>query len=202
MKNIKFSDFPSNSENPFMNKAIEQIGQSTVRRYRSSTGTSKNAILHAVDTNTGQIVGHTAFIRQIEVDEQEFIKFYLKEFKAFCGLSEKAMKIFNYVLKQLKPNTDEFLFIMPDCINDTGYKTKTSIYQGLTELIQAEVIAKGKTDVLYYINPNMIFNGNRLTFARTYVKKQNEKEISLKDKKELADKDQLSLNLFDDSEEP
>lgn len=195
---MKFSDFPSNNENPFMNKAIEQIGQSVVRKYRSSTGTSKNAILHAVDTNTGEIKGHTAFIRQIEVDEQEFIKFYLREFKSFCGLSEKAMKIFNYILKQLKPNTDEFLFIMSDCINDTGYKTKPSIYQGLTELIQAEVIAKGKTDVLYYINPMMIFNGNRATFAKTYVKKNKEREASAKEKKELSNKDQLSLNLFND----
>lgn len=195
---MKFSDFPSNNENPFMKKAIEQIGQSVVRKYRSSTGTSKNAILHAVDTNTGEIKGHTAFIRQVEVDEQEFVKFYLRELKSFCGLSEKAMKIFNYILKQLKPNTDEFLFLMSECISDTGYKTKTSIYQGLTELIKAEVIAKGKTDVLYYINPMMIFNGNRATFARTYVKKNQERDSFAKDKRDLTNKDQLSLDLFND----
>jgi hypothetical protein len=197
MKNKKFSEFPNNRENPFMKEAVEQIGQSVVKKYRSSTGTSRNAILHAVDTNTGEIRGHTAFIRQIEVDEQEFVKFYLREFKAFCGLSEKAMKIFNYILNQLKPNSDEFLFIMADCMEETGYKTKPSIYSGLTELIQSEVIAKGKTDILYFINPMMIFNGNRLTFARTYVKKTKEKDV-LNSKRELEERNQLSLNLFDD----
>lgn len=196
MKNKKFSEFPNNSENPFVEKAIEQIDKNVVRKYKSSTGTSRSAVLLAVDPNNGDVKGHSAFIRQVEVDEQEFIKFYLREFSAFCGLSEKAMKIFNFILKQLKPNSDVFLFIMSDCIKAAGYKTKTSIYQGLTELIQAEVIAKGKTDVLYFINPMMVFNGSRVTFARTYVKKTEKREALERKKKEL-DNGQLSLNLFD-----
>lgn len=192
----KFSDFPNNKENPFMQEAIVQIEKSIVRKCRSSTGTSRSAVLHAIDPSTGEFKGHTAFIRQIEVDEQEFIKFYLKEFKAFCGLSEKAMRIFNFILKQLKPNSDEFMFLINDCIDEVGYKSKTSIYNALTELIQADVIAKGKTDTLYFINPNMIFNGNRVTFARSYIKKNIEKAVSRDEKRALAMKDQLSL--FDD----
>lgn len=33
---MKFSDFPINNENPFMNKAIEQINQNVIKKYRSS----------------------------------------------------------------------------------------------------------------------------------------------------------------------
>ena len=84
----KFSDYEKNRENPFMSQAMEQINNHTVKKYRSSTGTDKRAVLQAMDSQTGEILGHTSFIRQIECDEQEFIKFYLRDFQVFFGLSE------------------------------------------------------------------------------------------------------------------
>lgn len=185
----KFSDFSKNTENPFLLQAIQEINNNAVKKYRSSTGTDRRAVLQAIDPDTGETLGYTSFIRQIEVDEQEFVKFYLRDFKVFYGLSEKAIKIFGYILKQIKPNSDEFFFYVNDCIKETGYKTKASIYAGLTELITNEIIARGRADVQFFINPMVIFNGNRITFAKTYVKK---KAISASSKA-LPDATQLDL---------
>ena len=59
----------------------------------------------------------------------------------------------------------------------TQYKSDTSIRIGLTNLLKNEIIARGRNDSLYFINPMVAFNGNRITFAKTYVKKQKSKEM-------------------------
>lgn len=193
---VKYSDYEKNKENPFLKDAIEQINNRTVKKYRSATGTDKKAVLQAVDSQTGEVLGHTTFIRQIECDEEEFIKFYLRDFRVFFGLSEKAMRVFGYILTQLRPNSDEFVFIVEDCLNNTPYKGKNSIYSALAELISAEVIARGRSEVFFYINPMVIFNGSRVTFAKTYV---NKSAVTRAAKKEIENKKQL--NLFADPED-
>lgn len=188
----KFSDFEKNKENPFLKQAIEEINQNIVKKYRSATGTDQRAILQAYDPSTGENLGQTSFIRQMEVDEKEFVKFYLRDFKAFYGLSEKAIRIFGYILTKLIPNKDEFIFLLEECMDATGYQSKRPIYAGLTELIQAEIIARGRTEVFYYINPMVVFNGNRVTFAKTYVKKTTTKSLKTQ-QREISNTNQLDL---------
>jgi hypothetical protein len=72
----------------------------------------------------------------------------------------------------LLPKKDMFYFTLEDCMIYTGYKSHKSIHQGLAFLLKAEIIARGKTEYIYYINPMVAFNGDRITFAKTYVKKQ------------------------------
>ncbi len=85
---------------------------------------------------------------------------------------------------QLTPNKDEFIFDRDDCLTYTKYKNPASIFEGLSSLLSNEIIARGKTDYKYYINPMIAFNGNRITFAKTYVKNQ---------KKSSTDPNQMSL---------
>lgn len=174
-KLYKLSNYEFNEENPFLKQAVQQVQNSIVRKYKTASNTDQRAVLKAFDENTGEILGSTQFIRQIEVDEEQFAKVYLSNFSAFFELKQQAIKVFGYILTQLVPNKDEFVFLLDDCIKYTGYKTKASVFQGLGQLVQNEIIARGKTDFLYYINPMIVFNGNRITFAKTYVKKQKNK---------------------------
>ena len=73
------------------------------------------------------------------------------------------------------------------------YKTDKAVYKGLAELVKAEIIARGPADNLWFINPLIVFNGDRVTFAKTYVRK---KTLAAQ-KKEEAEKRQLSLG-FDE----
>lgn len=171
------SEFKLNKENPFLKQAVEQVNQNIVKKYKTATKTGEKAILQAFDPNSGEVVGHTQFIRQIEVDEEQFAKLYLSNFSAFFDLKPQAIRVFGYILKQLVPNKDEFVFLLEDCQEYTGYKSSTSVRIGLTSLLENEIIARGKTDFLYFINPMVAFNGNRITFAKTYVKKQKKIQI-------------------------
>lgn len=164
------TDFKLNKENPFLSQAVEQVEKNLVKKYKAATRTGEKAILKAYDEGTGEVLGHTQFIRQIEVDEEQFAKFYLSNFSAFFDLKPQAIKVFGYILKQLVPNRDEFSFFIDDCLSYTGYKSDTSVRIGLTNLLKNQIIARGRNEYFYFINPMVVFNGNRITFAKTYIR--------------------------------
>lgn len=166
------TSFESNKENPFLKQAVEQIQNNIVKKYKTATKTGESAILQAIDTKTGELLGHTQFVRQVELDEEKFTKVYLSQFSAFFDLKPQALRVFGYILNQLIPNRDEFIFILEDCMKYTSYKSDTSIRIGLSSLLLNNIIARGRADNLYFINPMVTFNGNRVTFARTYIKKK------------------------------
>ena len=169
--------YKKNKENPFLRQALEEINDNIVKKYKTASRTGEKAILQAINPETGQIVGHTQFIRQIEVDEQQFTKMYLNNFSAFWGLKSQAIKVFGYIMTKLIPGKDQFIFLMDEAKEHTGYKSDKSIYIGLASLLENEVIARGPADVLFFINPMVAFNGNRVTFAKTYVKKKKKSKF-------------------------
>ena len=173
---ISLLDFAKNKENPFLKEAVEQIQQSIVKKYKNTSGSSRNAILQAVNSD-GELVGHTSFIQQIEVDEEQFTKIYLSQFSAFWNLKTQAIRVFGYIMTKLVPKQDLFSFFLDECMEYTGYKSEKSVYIGLASLLQNQIIARGRNDSHYFINPMIAFNGDRVTFAKTYVKKQKGKIV-------------------------
>ena len=173
-------DFEKNKENPFLKEALEKVEKKVVKKYKSSSGTSKKAIFQAVDSE-GNPVGHTSFIRQVEVDEEEFTKIYLSQFSAFFDLKQNGIRVFGYVMTKLVPNKDMFMFFLDECMEYTGYKSHKSVHSGLAQLLNCGIIARGRSDNFYFINPMVIFNGDRISFTKTYVNKNgnsiNEKNV-------------------------
>lgn len=172
--NLSLLDFSKNKENPFLKEAVEQIQQNIVKKYKNAGGSSRSAILQAVNSD-GELVGHTSFIKQIEVDEEQFTKVYLSQFSAFWSLKTQAIRVFGYIMTKLIPKQDLFSFFIDECMEHTGYKSEKSVYIGLASLLQNHIIARGRNDSHYFINPMIAFNGDRVTFAKTYVKKRKNK---------------------------
>ena len=177
MKVKKITDFEKNIENPFLKDAIEQIQENVVKKYKTASNTDQKAILQAYDPSTGEVLGHTQFIRQIEVDEEKFTKIYLSQFSAFFELNQQGIKVFGYIMTKLTPKQDMFIFLMDECREYTGYKNHRSVHQGVSALLENKIIARGPSDSLYFINPMIAFNGDRVSFTKTYVKKQKGKVI-------------------------
>ena len=162
---LKLSDFQRNKENPFMKQAIEDIENHVVKKYKSSTGSDKKAVVAVADTDTGEVF-RTSFIRQIEVDEEQFAKLYLNNFAAFFDLSQAAIRVFGYIMTCMKPKNDMIMFILEDCLEYTKYTSKGTVYRGLAELVKAEIIARGINENLWFINPLIVFNGDRVSFTK------------------------------------
>jgi intergrase/recombinase len=180
MSQFTLGKYIMNNKNPFIEKAINEINDNIVKKYKNATGTDKKAILQAFDPKTGEMLGHTTFVRQIEVDEDQFTKVYLSQFHSFFDLGTQGIRVFGYIMSKLIIGQDMFIFILNDVMEYTKYTSKSSVFIGIGQLLKAEIIARGPSDSLYYINPLVIFNGNRVTYARTYVKKQKESKLDPK----------------------
>ncbi|MEY3746425.1 MAG: hypothetical protein RLZZ354_514 [Pseudomonadota bacterium] len=166
--------FEKNRTNPFIDKAIDNI--ETVKK-KQFINTTNKAEIQMIVNNSGDTVGHSAFMRFIEVDEERFTKLYLSQFEAFWDLPKSAMRVFGYIMHQLKPKNDRFDFFYDECQEYTKYKSLQPIYDGLTSLCENGIIARGYNENVYFINPLIIFNGDRVTFAKTYIKKKKSQQI-------------------------
>jgi hypothetical protein len=181
-------------ENPFVEKAIRDI--KIVQRTQVVRPQNQNEIQLIVNSGSGEVQGHTAFMRYVEVDEEQFAKVYLSQFAAFWELTKPAIRVFGYILTRVKPKQDYFYFDMEDCMTYTGYTHRNNILTGLSCLIECGIIARSNKAYKYFINPLVVFNGDRVSFAKTYIKRKKEKvnsqQLSMFDKHEdLTDQAQL-----------
>lgn len=186
----RLSSFPQNTKNPFLKQAIQEVDRHIVHKWKNTAGSDQKAISLVIDPDSGEIVGQTTFMRQIEVDEDKFTKLYLTQFQAFFDLTTAGIRVFGYVMTCMKPKNDMIYFDRDECMEYTKYKSVESVYRGLTELLNAGIIARGKNDNVYFINPLIIWNGDRARFVTEYVKKS-------KKKKQLEDKNQLTIDFPD-----
>lgn len=177
-------DFTAYDENPFVEKAVQDI--KIVRRQQIIRPRNKDEIQMITSTD-GEVTGYSQFMRFIEVEEEKFAKLYLSQLASFWELSKPAIRVFSYILTVLKPKQDLFIFIMEDCLQYAGYSSERSVFEGLTGLIEANIIARSSHHLKYYINPLVVFNGDRVTFAKTYVKKKKEREEAVKNQLDLFD---------------
>lgn len=168
----KITNHEGFEENPFIEKAIEDI--EIVKKTQIIRAKERSEVKLIVDEKSGNVEGHTAFMRFIEVDEEKFAKLYLSQLSVFWDLPKPAIKVFSYIMTILIPKKDEFYFFMEDCLKYTNYSSERSVFEGLSSLIDAGIIARSSNNVKYFINPLVVFNGSRVTFARTYIKKKND----------------------------
>lgn len=171
---IKVSTAPIFDENPFVERAIERIQENTVTKKRFLKG-AKGVESIIVDGSNGEIKGHSAFVHLIEVDEDRFAKLYLSQFGAFWELDKASIRVFGYILSNLLPHKDIVYIDIEEAMKHTQYNSKKTIFTGLGKLISLGIIARSSNHMKYFINPMMFFNGDRVTFARTYVKKKKDK---------------------------
>lgn len=175
-ENRKVSDFPMNIENPFLKEMIQDM--EPAHRRRLVTPTNKEVVQTVYNDKSGEVIGHTAFMQYVEVDDHQFAKLYLNNIAAFWDLPKPAIRVFSYIMTTIKPNQDKVYFLLDECIEYTGYKSKTMVFTGLAALLENKIIARGRTFFEFFINPLVAFNGNRITFAKTYIKKKIKKQAS------------------------
>ena len=78
------------------------------------------------------------------------------------------------------------VFDRKKCMEYTKYKSEKAIYKGLAELVAAEVIARGPADNLWFINPLIVFNGDRASYTREIIKKKRTQPKKEEDKNQLS----------------
>ena len=169
---MKLYEYKLNTENPFLNETAYHIerGEKVILM-----GNKDKDLM--IDKETGDVQAHSVFAKRVKIDKAQFAKIYLGSLAAWFDLSKTGIRMFTYIVQMLKPNSDTFMLNYKKCMEQTGYKSKKSITSGLKELIENKFIARGENQYIYFINPTIFFNGDRITFLERYeIKKEKEQK--------------------------
>jgi len=142
-----------------------------------------------VNNDTGEVVGtHTIAIKK--VDSEQFIKLFTQNIAWAFDLSSAGIKAFTVVawIVQNEALNKDTIVISAYSIEEFNARNQKNIslqtfYRGLRELEKNKIIAKHQAQALYFINPNFIFNGDRVAFT-TII--EREKEPTLFDEENNA----------------
>jgi hypothetical protein len=135
------------------------------------------------------------------VDNDKYVKIYTGFITQWFDLTQAAQKILAYIITILPINKDVIHLPLDMLSAATGYTSESSMYIALNELINKRIIARSKETYFYFINPNFLFNGNRIVFADAIQRNPqaiHERMVILDD---LATKDSLAgvrLNVADE----
>lgn len=154
------------------------------RRVQLSTFGKDDNIL--VNQSTGEVLGtHVTTFKK--VDTEKFVKLFSQNIALTFDLNSAGIKAFNILIwaVQKKALGKDIVMLdsitLEDFIEDQEKDIRISVTtykRGLNELEKSQIIAKAKRKGWYYINPNFIFNGDRIAFT-TLIERENNKDLVL-----------------------
>ena len=154
------------TSNPFLKDFIVETKGKQVAV--TTLGAKSNVL---VSNDTGEIQG-TQVVTYKKVDSAEFVKLFSRNIALTFDLKSAGIKAFNvliWLIQVYGMNTDIVTIdsITLDEFNQLHEKklSITTLKRGMNELEEAKIIAKAARRGSYYINPNFVFNGNRIVFS-------------------------------------
>ena len=159
--------------NPFIDDTY------TIKTRRRSYTVAKGATI--IDATTGQVEGETTVAQIREVDAEQFVKIFTASIAVMFDLSADANRCYLLLFRcvQGAPNTDtiDMDFIKAQAMSAalTGKAiSERAYYRGMKELAAAGVVASSVRQGWYFINPAMLFNGDRARFLIELRRKRDE----------------------------
>ena len=163
--------YPIYSANPFVHRIV-------INQRKKSIVVSRGD-LDIVDKD-GDYIAPATVGSFIQVEQDEFIKVYTKEMRAFFDLSRVGTRMIGIVFRAcqiLSINKSEIFLSYKEAIeiyntiSENEKFSESSYTRGIKELLNKEFIAEHPRGLgWFYTNPNIFFNGNRLRFVREYCK--------------------------------
>jgi hypothetical protein len=172
----KIKEYKTNKRNPFIDETITHV---EVGNKMIMVTQKDHDLLIGSD---GNVKGHTILAVRKKVDKAQFMKVYYEAFRNLYDLSKSALRTFGFIAEIVKdtPNKDTFMIDFDLCGTTTGYSRKT-INSALAELIGNKFIARGPNPYIYYLNPTVFFNGDRLTLLESYELEDNPKLVQIEE---------------------
>jgi hypothetical protein len=168
----------SYSENPFMSGSIVQI---VGKKKRYSIAAKSDVITSREGVVKGGIE-HT-IVRL--VDDSKFVKVFSDGVAGMYDLKSGGGKVFRYLFSQVQkfPNVDRIYLYFLDAVEEPWSISKTVFFRGMAELLEKGFIARSESPNMFYLNPAMIWNGDRFRFVNEYrrISKNQQAEIEIID---------------------
>jgi hypothetical protein len=130
---------------------------------------------HLIDASTGEITNINAIYQRKTVDSERFAKVYLDGVTKAFELGSAARKVFSIVLKTCQKDTDKLYlnFMVAQSTQNIDGLSERTFQRGVAELIEKGFIASSKMPSMFWINPHLFFNGDRVRFITEYTKQKS-----------------------------
>jgi hypothetical protein len=169
--------------NPFLQNMIVPIKE---KRIKLSVLGNDNNIL--INQDTGEINGtHIATFKK--VDRKQFVKLFTSNIAMTFDLSSSGIKTFTVLVWSVqkkalcKDEVDLDGITLDEFIEEHKEKklklSLSTFKRGINELEKAMIIAKTMRQGRYFINPNFVFNGDRIVFS-TIIEEEKSKNRDYK----------------------
>lgn len=191
---VRISDAPVYKLNPAGDIAIDRRKKITVLK--------SNVPATAADWQTGEITeGSMAFVNAETVDRERFVKVYLEGMNAYERLKTTGRKVFMLLFAQMRENMNQPGILLSRAAARRHNITinESDFTRGIIQLINCEFIWRSEDANMYWINPEYMFNGNRITFVKQYRLAQSASQHPLKTELMAAARmpDRLTLKPID-----
>lgn len=178
--------------NPFIEGMVIPIRGQNVQL--SKLGKDNNIL---VNQTTGEIHGtHVTTYRK--VDAEQFVKLFTANIALTFDLKAAGIKAFNVLVWMLQ-NTSISKDLVPldkfaldSFLKAHDYRkppiklSQPTFWRGLAELEAAQIIAKHVRQGWYFINPNFVFNGDRVAFTAVIERKSKLPDEDIKELKKTT----------------
>lgn len=170
----KEMEYQYNSSNPFLAPIVEHIEDS---KHRKVIGQSFQDV---IDKPTGAISKQKILVlgEQKVVDNEQYCKLYMGQIRSFFGLSKKALMMLQYIMDNIKYSDDKICLYYPHLQESLGL-IKSTMYGCVNQLLKAGIIARASTPGCYYINPAVVFKGDRIAIVQQFVRNNIPNEYDL-----------------------
>lgn len=151
--------------NPFVGDALAATKIGT----RKITNADGNRML-VVCEQSGEIMAPAGFWHAQEVDKSQFVKLFVNGVKALKDLSGSGTKVFEvlYLRVQQAIGKDQIWLTYPSLDQAATPMSEATYYRGMRELLEKGFLAESTTPGLYFLNPDFLWNGDRLAFVKEY----------------------------------
>ena len=143
--------------NPFLRDVVATLGDKRV-------AVAMKSDMVEIDQQTGEMTRIPGQItKMISADREGFVKLYTAQIDAFFELSYAGRTVVKYLIHMHQNEANRHLFILhPSHAKEAGFEiSKTTWYNGITDLIEKKIIAASTVTNAFFLNPAIFFNGDR-----------------------------------------
>lgn len=168
--------------NPFVSTAIVSTKTRRV--------TNKKGDMMVVSTETKEIVAPMAgFWHSEEVDNTKFVKLYINGVRAFRDLTNSGTKVFELLYMEVQKNIGKDVIWLNFVEVDQSITpmSQSTFMRGMRELIEKGFLAESTVPSKYFLNPDYLWNGDRLAFVKEYRKAPSQPGLPATQRQEVPE---------------
>lgn len=151
---------PTHNANPYREDLLMSV------KYGNKTVYTKGNDKQLYDSDGNTVPYKNVILKTEVIDKDKFVKVYVENIGQMFNLPKYAEKLFLYILRNLGQQTDSIYLFPKDVVEDCGWSNTNQLDKALIILCRRKILAKSYRTYWWYINPTILFNGDRVAFIR------------------------------------